>query len=204
MNPIEKIEKEKIFAVLRNQNPEATENIINAITDGGINIVEIVIENPEMVGLMQKITKQPSRPMIMAGGIITQRQAQIAIDSGADVIVSPVFQMNLVRLCKSQRIPLIMTATTPNEAYSAWKARTQLIKISPANPMGGAEYIEDILRPMRFLNIIAAGSIKINDIQSYIKAGAKAVGLGRALYKDAGYEEIKNRAKSACEKVNGI
>ena len=38
-----------------------------------------------------------------------------------------------------------MTATTPNEAYEAWKARTQLIKISPAHPMGGAEYIEDIL-----------------------------------------------------------
>ena len=153
MNPIEKIEKEKVFAVLRNQNTEETENIIKAISDGGINIV------------------------------------------------SPVFQMNLVRLCKSQRIPLIMTATTPNEAYSAWKARTQLIKISPANPMGGAEYIEDILRPMKFINIIAAGSIKIEDIQAYLKAGAKAVGLGRALYKNASYEEITKRANEAFKMV---
>lgn len=201
MNPIEKIEKEKVFAVLRNQNTEETENIIKAISDGGINIIEVVIEKPETVGVIEKITHQDSRPLIMAGGIITQRQAQIAIDAGADVIVSPVFQMNLVRLCKSQRIPLIMTATTPNEAYSAWKARTQLIKISPANPMGGAEYIEDILRPMKFINIIAAGSIKIEDIQAYLKAGAKAVGLGRALYKNASYEEITKRANEAFNMV---
>ncbi len=198
MNPIEKISAEKIFAVLRNQEPDTTKNIIKALSAGGINIIEIVVETPEMVQVIKDITQEKNRPMIMAGGIITQRQAQIAIDAGADVIVSPVFQMNLVRLCKSQRIPLIMTATTPNEAYSAWKARTQLIKISPANPMGGAEYIEDILRPMKFINVIAAGSIKIDDIPSYIAAGAKAVGIGRALYKDADLNEIKERASEAC------
>lgn len=201
METINQICAEKLFAVLRMQEPNKTEDIINALSEGGINIIEIVIENPEMVGILSKITKKRTRPMIMAGGIITQRQAQIAIDAGADVIVSPVFQMNLVRLCKSQQIPLIMTATTPNEAYSAWKARTQLIKISPANPMGGAEYIEDILRPMKFINIIAAGSIKIDDITSYLYAGAKAVGIGRALYKNASLEEIKQRARIAKEKV---
>lgn len=201
MNPIEKISKEQIFAVLRLQDAEKTKNIIKALTQGGINIVEIVIEKPEMINVIESITKEETRPLIMAGGIITQRQAQIAMQAGADVIVSPVFQMNLVRLCKSQRTPLIMTATTPNEAYSAWKARTQLIKISPANPMGGAEYIEDILRPMKFINIIAAGSIKIDDIPDYIKAGAKAVGIGRALYKDADYNEITRRAELACNKL---
>ena len=204
MNPIKRIEEEKIFAVLRNQYAETTEEVINALTKGGINIIEIVIDSPDMVKALERITKQENRPLIMAGGIITQRQAQIAINAGADVIVSPVSQMNLVRLCQTSRIPLIMTATTPNEAYGAWKARTQLIKISPANPMGGAEYIEDLLRPMKFLNIIASGSIKIDDIQSYLRAGAKAVGLGRALYKNASYEEITQRARMACEKLKGM
>lgn len=201
MNPIEKISNEKLFAVIRMQEPNKVTEIIKAIKDGGINIVELVIETPEIVKVIEKVTKEDNRPMVMAGGIITQRQAQIAIDSGADVIVSPVFQMNLVRLCKSQRIPLIMTATTPNEAYSAWKARTQLIKISPANPMGGAEYIEDILRPMKFINVIAAGSIQIDDIPLYLRAGTKAVGIGRALYKDANLDEIKQRAEKACSKL---
>ena len=201
MTLIERISAEKVFAVLRMQEPSKIKDIINALTSGGINIIELVTESPSMVKVIEEITSKTCRPMIMAGGIITQRQAQIAVDAGADVIVSPVFQMNLVRLCKIRKTPLIMTATTPNEAYSAWKARTQLIKISPANPMGGAEYIEDMLRPMKFINVIAAGSIKINDISSYIKAGAKAVGLGRALYKDADLNEIARRAKEAKEKT---
>ena len=204
MNPLKKIEQDKIFAVIRDQDTEKTENIVKAITDAGINIVEIVIETPEMVELIKKLKEKDSTTLIMAGGIITQRQAQIAINAGADVIVSPVSQMNLVRLCQTQKTPLIMTATTPNEAYSAWKARTPLIKISPVNPMGGAEYIEDMQRPMKFINIIASGSIKIEDIQAYLKAGAKAVGLGRALYKDATYDEITRRAKLALEKVKSV
>lgn len=202
MNPIDKISKEKLFAVLRLQEAQDAKNVIKALSQGGINIVEIVIDKPEMVSVIEEITKTDDRPLIMAGGIITQRQAQIAINAGADVIVSPVFQMNLVRLCRSQKTPLIMTATTPNEAYSAWKARTQLIKISPASPMGGADYIEDILRPMKFINVIAAGSIKINDIPAYLKAGAKAVGIGRALYKNADYDEITIRAELAVKNAN--
>ena len=201
MNPIDKISEETVFAVLRNQEANSIKNVISALSEGGINVVEIVIETPEIINVIKEITAEKNRPLIMAGGIITQRQAQIAIDAGVDVIVSPVFQMNLVRLCKSQRIPLIMTATTPNEAYSAWKARTQLIKIAPANPMGGADYIEDMLRPMKFINVIAAGSIKIEDIPSYINAGAKAVGIGRALYKNADYNEMVNRARLAKSKI---
>ena len=148
MKRLKRIEEEKLFAVLRNQYAETTEDVINALQKGGINIIEIVIDSPDMVKVLENVTKKEDRPLIMAGGIITQRQAQIAIEAGADVIVSPVSQMNLVRLCQTNGVPLIMTTTTPNEAYSAWKARTQLIKISPANPMGGAEYIEDLLRPM--------------------------------------------------------
>lgn len=201
MDAIEKISAERVFAVLRIQEKDKATNIINALEQGGINIIEVVIERPEMVSVIEEITKRDNRPLVMAGGIITQRQAQIAMKAGADVIVSPVFQMNLVRICKSQKTPLIMTATTPNEAYYAWKAGTQLIKIAPANPMGGSEYIEDILRPMKFLNVIAAGSIGIDDIQSYLRAGAKAVGLGRAFYKDASFDEITQRAKEARQKA---
>ena len=201
MNAIEKISAEKVFAVLRIQEKDKAINIIKSLEQGGINIIELVIERPEIVSVIEEITKRDNRPLIMAGGIITQRQAQITMDAGADVIVSPVFQMNLVRICKSQKRPLIMTATTPNEAYYAWKSGTQLIKIAPSHPMGGSEYIEDILRPMKFINVIAAGSIGINDIPSYLKAGAKAVGLGRALYKDASFDEITQRAKEAKQKT---
>ena len=201
MNPIEILKKEKVFAVLRIQEQDRLKKTIDALYKGGIKAVEAVIETPETALAIEEITQMKNRPMIMAGGIITQRQAQAAVKMGADAIISPICGINLARLCKSRKTPLIMTAATPNEAYNAWMAGTQLIKISPASPMGGAEYIEDILRPMKFLSVIAAGSIQIDEAPLYLKAGAAAAGLGRALYKDADYAEISRRAERVCRAV---
>lgn len=201
MNAVQKILEEKVHAVIRVADPERVIEIATAVNKAGINTVEIIIQNSEIIDVIHYLNSTANLT-IMAGGIITQRQAQTAINAGASVIVSPIFQMNLVRLCQSNKLPLIMSATTPNEAYSAWKARTPLIKIYPTTPMGGAMYIEDMLRPMPFLNVIATGSIKIDDVVDYLKAGAKAVGIGRNLYQDANAEEIEFRAKRLIQLVN--
>ncbi len=201
MNAVQKILEEKVHAVIRVADPERVIEIATAVNKAGINTVEIIIQNSEIIDVIHYLNSTANLT-IMAGGIITQRQAQTAINAGASVIVSPIFQMNLVRLCQTNKLPLIMSATTPNEAYSAWKARTPLIKIYPTTPMGGAMYIEDMLRPMPFLNVIATGSIKIDDVVDYLKAGAKAVGIGRNLYQDANAEEIEFRARRLMQLVN--
>lgn len=200
MNVIQKVLNEKVHGVIRVSDPERVIEIATALNKGGINTVEIIIENSEIIDVIHYLNSTENLT-IMAGGIITQRQAQTAINAGASVIVSPIFQMNLVRICQTHRLPLIMTATTPNEAYSAWKARTPLIKIYPTKPMGGAMYIEDMLRPMPFLNIVATGNIEIQDAADYLRVGAKAVGIGRALYKDADAQEIEQRAAKLVESI---
>lgn len=201
MNAIKEILTEKIFGVVRIGDPDKVIEISKALIKGGIKIIEIVAETTASAEAI-KYLNATENVIIAAGGIITQRQATMAINSGAKLIVSPIFQMNLVRLCQSNKLPLIMTATTPNEAYSAWKARTPLIKIYPTKPMGGATYVEDLLRPMPFLNIIATGNIEIDDFTDYLEAGARAVGLGRALYKNASNEEIIHRTELTLKKLN--
>lgn len=200
MNSIGKLLEQKIHAIIRVAEPERVVEIATSLSKAGIKNMEIVIQNPEIVDVVHYLNSTENIN-IMAGGIITQRQAQTAINAGASIIVSPIFQMNLVRICQSHRRPLIMTATTSNEAYSAWKARIPLIKIYPTEPMGGAVYIEDLIRPMPFLNVIATGNIELDRIPDYLKAGAKAVGIGKALYKGANAQEIKERAKYALEKI---
>ncbi len=198
MNAIKEILKEKVHAVVRIDDGEKVVEIVQSLVKGGIKIIEVIINNSSVADAIKYLNSSEDL-MIAAGGIITQRQATMAINSGAKIIVSPIFQMNLVRLCQSSQVPLIMTATTPNEAYSAWKARTPLIKIYPTRPMGGATYVEDLLRPMPFLNIIATGSIEIEGFTDYLEAGARAVGIGRALYQNASNEEIIYRAMKTKE-----
>lgn len=194
MNLIKKLVDEKVYGVIRVSEPERVIEIATSLCKAGMKTVEIIVQNPEIIDVIHYLNSTEDIT-IMAGGIITQRQAQTAINAGASVIVSPIFQMNLVRLCQTHKKYLIMTATTPNEAYAAWKARIPLIKIYPTKPMGGALYIEDMLRPMPFLNVVATGNILLNEVTDYLKAGAKAVGIGRALYKDADAAEITERTK---------
>ncbi len=200
MNAIQKMIEKKAYGVIRVSNPERVIEIATSLCKAGVDLIEIIIQNSEILDVIHYLNST-EKMTIMAGGIITQRQAQTAINAGASGIVSPVFQMNLVRICQTHKLPLIMTATTPNEAYSAWKARTPLIKVYPTTPMGGVMYIEDMLRSMPFLNVIATGNIKIDDVYAYLKAGAIAVGIGRDLYDNKNADEIEERAAALIAQV---
>lgn len=200
MNAIQKIMDKKAYGVIRVSDPERVIEIATSLCKAGVDLIEIIIQNSEILDVIHYLNST-EKMTIMAGGIITQRQAQTAINAGASGIVSPVFQMNLVRICQTHKLPLIMTATTPNEAYSAWKARTPLIKVYPTTPMGGVMYIEDMLRSMPFLNVIATGNIQIKSVYDYLKAGASAVGIGRDLYDNKDAAGIEEKAKELIYQV---
>lgn len=100
-------------------------------------------------------------------------------------------------------MPFIAGASTPNEAYDAWKSRIPLIKIFPVTALGGVQYIEDILRPMPFLNLMPMGHIQLSEVMDYIRVGAKAVGVGRNFYEDLSNAEITTRAKEILSKIKG-
>lgn len=201
MNPIEAIYRNKIVAVIRAESPSEALEKAKAMHEGGIKVFEITVEKGCVLPALQEI-KKIGNTTVMAGGVITAMRAQEAIDSGAQLIVSPVFQQSLAKYCLGNKIPHIATVSTPNEAYNAWKARIPIIKIFPAKPMGQAEYIEDMLRPMPFLNLMPSGGISLDDFQDYLNAGAVAVGMGRCLYKNAKLKEITERAKFVLSRLN--
>jgi 2-dehydro-3-deoxyphosphogluconate aldolase/(4S)-4-hydroxy-2-oxoglutarate aldolase len=182
----------KIFPVLRCNKAALALDTAKALIDGGVKILEVNVENSSIYGVIEKIA---SDVIVCAGGIITSIQANAAVDSGAKVLSSPIFQMNMVKISKDKEIPFIAGATTANEAYEAWKARVQVVKVYPITAMGGTMYLEDLLRPMPFLRVMPLGQVKLDEVQSYIDAGAIAVGVGRDLYDGYSYSEITKRVK---------
>lgn len=195
-NLINTIYEEKIFPIIREKDATKAVNIAKALVDGGIKIMEITVENSTLYSAIEEVSKFAA---VCAGGIITSHQANASILSGAKIISSPIFSMNLVKLSKDKRIPYIAGTSTANEAYQAWKARIPLIKIFPITALGGAMYLEDLLRPMPFLNILPLGNVKLDEVKSYINAGAKAVGVGRDFYDGFSLNEITLRAKKVVE-----
>ncbi len=200
MNAIKRLREKKISAVIRTEDTKHCLKTAQALIKGGIEIIEITVENPDMYAVIKELS-DTTGAIIMAGGVITSRQAEEAIGAGAKAIVSPIFQQNLVRLCQEHSMPMITTATTPNEAYQAWKARVPLIKIFPSAQMGGSVYIQDLLRPMPFLRVIATGNVKLDDFTDYLKSGAVAVTIGRDFWMNSTYDEITEKAKAAVIKI---
>lgn len=199
MDLIKELSKNKVLPIIRSKDPHEVVNIAKALIDGGLNIMEINVETPAVFNAIKALSNDAT---ICAGGIITSIQAQTAINSGAKIISSPIFQHNLLKISKDKKLPLIAGTSTANEAYNAWKARIPLVKIYPITAMGGVEYIENLLRPMPFLNIIPQGNVKLDEVQQYINAGAVAVGVGRNLTNTDNYSEITKRAKKLLEQLN--
>ena len=197
-NYIEIIKQDKLFPIIRTKESEEAIEISKALVEGGIRILEINVENPTLYKAIAEISKFAT---VWAGGIITSMQADAAFECGAKMIASPIFQMNMVKITKNKRVPFIAGASTANEAYIAWKSRIPLIKLYPADAMGGVQYIEDILRHMPFLSLMPMGNIKLSQAVTYIKAGAAAVGIGRDFYQGFTPKEITNRTKEIMKEV---
>ena len=197
-NYIEIIKQDKLFPIIRTKESEEAIEISKALVEGGIRILEINVENPTLYKAIAEISKFAT---VCAGGIITSMQADAAFECGAKMIASPIFQMNMVKITKNKRVPFIAGASTANEAYIAWKSRIPLIKLYPADAMGGVQYIEDILRQMPFLSLMPMGNIKLSQAVTYIKAGAAAVGVGRDFYQGFTPREITSRTKEIIKEV---
>ncbi|MBQ8635682.1 hypothetical protein IJ425_05980 [bacterium] len=199
MKLLDKIISEKIYGIIREDDSNHAIEIANAYIEGGIKILELNCPLDVCKNISQK-----NNIVIAQGGIITTQQAHKALEAGAKIISSPIFQTNLTRFASCYSAFLIPSVTTPNEAYNAWQARMPLIKIYPVAEMGGVEYIREMVKPMPFLNLLPCGFVKINEITDYIKAGAKAVGIGRELYAKDNYKEIVEATKNVVDMVRQI
>ena len=197
-NYIQMIREDKVYPIVRCKDAEQTIEIAKALVEGGIRVLEINVENPSIYPAIAEVSKFAK---VCAGGIITSLQADAAFESGAQLISSPIFQMNMVKISKNKRVPFIAGASTANEAYNAWKSRIPLIKLYPTDAMGGVKYIEDILRQMPFLSLMPMGNIKLNEVVTYIRAGSSAVGVGRDFYLGFTPKEITNRTKEILKEI---
>ncbi len=198
-NIINKLRENKIFPIIRSSNTQDVIDKVNALIDGGLDVMEVNVETPNIFNAIRKVS---DKAIICAGGIITSMQAQVAIESGAKLFSSPIFQTNLLKISKDKQLPFLAGTSTANEAYTAWKSRIPVVKIYPITAMGGVEYLKNLLRPMPFLSVIPQGDVKLSEIKDYLDAGALAVGVGRNLINAGSYSEITKRARTTLEQLN--
>jgi 2-dehydro-3-deoxyphosphogluconate aldolase/(4S)-4-hydroxy-2-oxoglutarate aldolase len=160
-----------------------------AIHAGGIPIVEITMTVPGAVDLIRELSQRVGKDVLVgAGTVINLAAARECLDAGADFLVSPGFDPQVVELAQLQDKLVIAGALTATEVIAAWNAGSDFVKVFPCSAVGGPKYIQLLRGPLPQIPLIATGGISLSTAADYIRAGALALGVSGDLCSSAALE----------------
>jgi len=190
-----------VIPVIRSDSRNTARALIDAVVAGGVTSVEITMTIPDAIALIKDVAeKLEDHIAVGAGTVCSAEDARRCVDAGAVFVVSPVADLEVIEVCKSAKVPVIPGALTPSEIFAAWKAGADLVKIFPANALGGPRYIRSTKAVFPHIRFLPTGGVTLENAGDFVAAGAAAVGVGSDLADPrlvaAAPEEVsKNTAK---------
>ena len=200
-----KIQDAGIVAVVRASSTEEAIRITDACIEGGVAAIELTFTVPHADQVIENLAKKytPDEIILGAGTVIDAETARIAMLSGAQYIVSPCFQADLVKMCNRYRMAVMPGVMSVTDAVAAMEAGADILKIFPAE-LFGPKIIKAIKGPIPYAKMMPTGGVNADNVGEWIRAGAVAVGAGGALTggaKDGNYAKITETAKKFVENI---
>ena len=202
----ETIERVGLIPVLRARNAAQAHAVVKAMIAGGVTVVEVTMTVPGAVDLLKELKREYGAELLLGSGTVTTaEQVQATIEAGAEFVVSPSFHPEVVAKTHALGKLSIPGALTPTEVITAWEAGADYVKIFPCSAVGGASYLKSILAPFPHLKLIPTGGVTLGTAEGFIRAGARAMGVGSDLVNlaavDAGTPETITETARAYLKV---
>jgi 2-dehydro-3-deoxyphosphogluconate aldolase / (4S)-4-hydroxy-2-oxoglutarate aldolase len=195
-----------VVGIIRNLTFEEIESIFPLYYQSGLTTIEITVNTPGAPEIIQNAVKYFGEKLnVGAGTVCNLNDLQLAVKSGAQFIVTPICNQEVIKACVEQNIPVFPGAFTPTEIYYAWSLGSSMVKVFPATSLG-PEYIKDILGPLNELKLMPTGGVNIENSIDFLKAGAKGLGMGSQLFdknyiKEKNWEALEMNFKSMVSKI---
>lgn len=175
-----------VVAVIRASSKDQLVGITEALLAGGVPAIEVTMSTPKAIaGIEMLADKFGDRAVIGVGTVIDAGTASDAIAAGAQFVVSPAFDPDVVATARRNGKIMIPGAFSPTEILRAWTAGADVVKVFPSTALG-PQYFKDILAPLPQLRLTPTGGVDIKNAADWIKAGAVFLGAGSSLVsKDA-------------------
>ena len=181
-----RIEEIGIVPAVRLSSAEDARFATEAISHGGIPIVEITLTVPGAIEVISDLARNSPGLIVGAGTVFDTETARRCLDAGAAFLTSPGLDLAIVEFARKENVVVLAGALTPTEVTTAWKAGSDFVKIFPCSQVGGDTYIKALKRPFPQVRLIAAGGVNQQTAANFILAGASAIGVGGELIpKDA-------------------
>ena len=179
---IASFKKIPLMGILRGYSMEDTLQILHCYNKAGLTTIEITMNTDAAVSIIKACNDQYKNQLnIGAGTVRTVEEAAKAIAAGAQFVVSPITDAPIIQYCRAKDIPVFPGAFTPTEVFAAWQLGATMVKVFPAQFLGPT-YIKELLAPLDQLSLMPTGGVHQENIGAYIKAGAKAFGVGSMLF----------------------
>jgi 2-dehydro-3-deoxyphosphogluconate aldolase/(4S)-4-hydroxy-2-oxoglutarate aldolase len=188
-----------IFAVIRMNDNKKLFRVIDALSTGGIKNIEITMTVPNADEIINELVSTVKDDVIIgAGTVLSKDDAKKVISAGAKFIVSPILDLDIIKVCKDRNIPVAPGCYTPTEILKGWNAGAEIIKVFPATSLGPG-YFKDIHAPLPFIRMMPTGGVTVDNVGEWVEAGACAVAIGsdllnKKLIADDNYNKLSERA----------
>jgi len=175
--------KKPVMGILRGAGLEIIEPLVEMVISAGLETLEITMNTPQAPELLRKAGKVAGKRLALgAGTVLNRRELDIALDSGAGFIVSPVLVPEVVEYCVKNKIPVFPGALTPQEIYRAHETGATMVKVFPAKSFG-PEYLREIKGPFDQVELLACGGVTAANLKDYFASGASAVTFGASIFR---------------------
>jgi 2-dehydro-3-deoxyphosphogluconate aldolase/(4S)-4-hydroxy-2-oxoglutarate aldolase len=200
------LERVGLIPVLRARNAGQAHAVVQAMLAGGLTVVEVTMTVPGALDVLRELKDEYGAKLLLGSGTVTTAdQAQATIDAGAEFVVSPSLHPAVIARTKANNKLSVPGALTPTEIITSWEEGADYVKVFPCSAMGGASYLKSVLAPFPHLKLIPTGGVTQQTAESFLRAGAKALGVGADLINlaaiDNGTPELITEAARAYLKI---
>src|SRR2546425_9754092 len=167
-----------IVAVVRSPDSQQLVEVARALADGGVSVVEITMSVPNALEVLRQVRQAlGDRVLLGAGTVLDSETARAVILAGAEYIVAPTVNLDVIRLCQRYDKLVMPGAFTPTEILTAWEAGADIVKVFPAEVVGPA-FFKAMRGPLPQIRLMPTGGVDLTTAAAFLKAGSCFLGVG--------------------------
>src|SRR3954452_17887156 len=170
-----------IVAVVRSPDSRQLVEVARALADGGVTCVEITMSVPDALDVLRQVRQAlGDRVLLGAGAVLDPETARAVLLAGAECIVAPTVNLDVIRLCQRYDKLVMPGAFTPTEILAAWEAGADIVKVFPADVMGPG-FFKALRGPLPQVRVMPTGGVDLKTAAAFLRAGACCLGVGSQL-----------------------
>lgn len=206
---LEEISKIGILPVVVLEDAKDAKPLAKALCAGGLPCAEVTFRTAAAKECISIMRKEFPDMLVGAGTVLTVEQVDEALEAGAQFIISPGFDEDVVKHCLEKNVPVTPGTCTPSDVQKCYRLGLDVVKFFPAEAAGGLKMIKSIAAPYTQMKFIPTGGINANNMKDYLEYN-RILAIGGSwmvkdnLVKEGKFEEIKSLVEEAVELVAQI